>query len=100
MKKYKRIFTIVIDSLGAGAMPDAAEYGDAGTDTLGHISQSVEDFNIPNLKKLGIANLHPLKQVKPAEKPLGYYTYLYGKHWKRYYDWTLGNDGAAYYKTF
>ena len=77
MKKYKRIFTIVIDSLGAGAMPDAAEYGDAGTDTLGHISQSVEDFNIPNLKKLGIANLHPLKQVKPAEKPLGYYTYLY-----------------------
>jgi len=77
MKKYKRIFTIVIDSLGAGAMPYAAEYGDAGTDTLGHISQSVEDFNIPNLKKLGIANLHPLKQVKPAEKPLGYYTYLY-----------------------
>lgn len=77
MKKYKRIFTIVIDSLGAGAMPDAAKYGDAGTDTLGHISQSVEDFNIPNLKKLGIANLHPLKQVKPVEKPLGYYTYLY-----------------------
>ena len=77
MKKYKRIFTIVIDSLGAGAMPDAAEYGDAGTDTLGHISQSVENFNIPNLQKLGIANLHPLKQVKPSEKPLGYYTYLY-----------------------
>lgn len=77
MKKYKRIFTIVIDSLGAGAMPDAAEYGDAGTDTLGHISQSVEEFNIPNLQKLGIANLHNLKQVKPVEKPLGYYTYLY-----------------------
>lgn len=77
MKKYKRIFTIVIDSLGAGAMPDAAEYGDAGTDTLGHISQSVEEFNIPNLQKLGIANLHNLKQVKPVENPLGYYTYLY-----------------------
>lgn len=77
MKKYKRIFTIVIDSLGTGAMPDAAGYGDAGTDTLGHISQSVEDFNIPNLQKLGIANLHPLKQVKPVDKPLGYYTYLY-----------------------
>lgn len=60
MKKYKRIFTIVIDSLGVGAMPDAAEYGDAGTDTLGHISQSVEELNIPNLQKLGIANLHPL----------------------------------------
>ena len=38
MKKYNRIFTIVIDSFGAGAMPDAAEYGDAGTDTMGHIS--------------------------------------------------------------
>ena len=45
MKKYKRIFTIVIDSLGAGALPDAADYGDAGTDTLGHISQSVDTFN-------------------------------------------------------
>jgi len=77
MKKYKRIFTIVIDSLGAGAMPDAAEYGDAGTDTRGHISQSVEEFNIPNLQKVGIANLDNLKQVKPVENPLGYYTYLY-----------------------
>lgn len=77
MKKYKRIFTIVIDSLGAGAMPDAAEYGDEGTDTLGHISQSVESFNIPNLQKLGIANLHPLKQVSAADNPLGYYAYLY-----------------------
>lgn len=77
MKKYKRIFIIVIDSLGAGALPDAAEYGDAGTDTLGHISQSVEEFNIPNLAKLGIANLHPLKQVKATDHPLGYYSYLY-----------------------
>lgn len=77
MKKYKRIFTIVIDSLGAGAMPDAAEYGDTGTDTLGHISQSADRFNIPNLQRLGIANLHPLKQVAAAEKPLGYYAYLY-----------------------
>lgn len=76
MKKYKRIFTIVIDSLGVGALPDAADYGDAGTDTLGHISQAMEEFRIPNLQKLGMANLHPLKQVEPAEKPLGYYTYL------------------------
>ena len=77
MKKYNRIFTIVVDSLGAGALPDAADYGDVGTDTLGHISQSVETFSIPNLQKLGIANLHSLKQVMPMEKPLGYYTYLY-----------------------
>ncbi len=77
MKKYKRIFTIVVDSLGAGAMPDAADYGDANTDTLGHISDSVDELRIPNLQKLGIANLHPLKQVMPAKNPLGYYAYLY-----------------------
>lgn len=73
VKKYKRIFTIVIDSLGAGAMPDAAEYGDAGTDTLGHISERVDSFVIPNLQKLGMANLHPLKQVEAVEKPLAHY---------------------------
>ena len=72
-KKYKRIFTIVIDSLGAGAMPDAAEYGDAGTDTLGHISESVDSLVIPNLQKLGMANLHPLKQVEAVAKPLAHY---------------------------
>ncbi len=77
MGKYKRIFTIVIDSLGVGALPDAADYKDAGTDTLGHISQCREEFVIPNLQKIGIANLHPLKQVKAIEKPLGYYAYLY-----------------------
>ena len=72
-KKYKRIFTIVIDSLGAGAMPDAAEYGDAGTDTLGHISESVDSLVIPNLQKLGMANLHPLKQVEAVARPLAHY---------------------------
>lgn len=77
MEKYKRIFTIVVDSLGAGELPDAASYGDLGTDTLGHISQRVDAFCIPNFQKLGIANLHPLKQVSPVEHPLGYYTYLY-----------------------
>lgn len=73
MKKYNRIFTIVIDSLGVGALEDASSYGDAGTDTLGHISQSVEEFHIPNLQKLGMANLHPLKQVEPVKKPMGYF---------------------------
>lgn len=75
-KAYKRVFIIVIDSLGVGAADDAAEYGDAGTDTLGHISQSVDTFAIPNLQKLGIANLHPLRQVAPVEHPLAYYTKL------------------------
>lgn len=76
MIRYKRIFTIVIDSLGVGALPDAELYGDLGTDTLGHISSEVETFRIPNLQKLGIANLHPLKQVEAVERPRGYYTKL------------------------
>ncbi|MBQ2287444.1 MAG: phosphopentomutase [Lachnospiraceae bacterium] len=75
-RKYRRIFTIVIDSLGVGALNDAPSYGDAGTDTLGHISQNVEKFYIPNLQKLGMANLHDLKQVAPVEVPLGYFTKL------------------------
>ncbi len=73
MKKYKRIFTIVIDSLGIGAMPNAAEYDDEGTDTLGHIDDHMDPFRIPNLANMGLANLHPLKHVDPAEEPLGYY---------------------------
>lgn len=76
MKPYKRIFTIVIDSLGVGAMPNAAEYDDEGCDTLGHIDASMPKFHIPNLAKLGLANLHPLKHVAPAAEPLGYYTKL------------------------
>ena len=71
-KKYKRIFTVVIDSLGAGEMPDAASYGDAGTDTLGHIAANVEEFKIPNLQKLGIANLKDLAGIAPVEKTLSY----------------------------
>ena len=73
MKKYKRIFTIVVDSLGMGAMEDSEKFGDIGVDTLGHIAESVETFNIPNLQKLGMANLHPIKNVSPVEKPLGYF---------------------------
>ena len=71
--KYKRIFTIVIDSMGIGYMEDANDYGDCGADTLGHISESVEEFNIPNLQKLGLANLHPLRQVEKVTNPIGYY---------------------------
>lgn len=76
MKKYKRIFTIVLDSLGIGAMDDAADFGDGGADTLGHISESVDKLEIPNLQKLGMANLKPLKQVDAVEDPLGYYMSL------------------------
>lgn len=76
MRRYNRIFVIVLDSLGIGAMPDAADYGDAGTDTLGHIDASAQHFFIPNLQRLGIGNLHPLSHVPKAEKPLACYTAL------------------------
>ncbi|MSS62699.1 phosphopentomutase [Velocimicrobium porci] len=73
MKKYNRIFTIVIDSMGIGAMPDSEKFGDIGVDTLGHIAEKMDNFKIPNLTKLGIANLHPLKNIEPAKEPIGYY---------------------------
>ena len=73
MSRFKRIFTIVIDSLGIGAAADAAKYGDAGTDTLGHIADTVKELQIPNLQRLGMANLHPLTGVEPAAQPLGYF---------------------------
>ena len=76
VKKYKRVFTVVIDSLGVGAMPDAAAFGDAGTDTLGHIAASVDGLKIPNLQKLGIANMKSLSGVTPVEKPLAHYGIL------------------------
>ena len=73
MKTFRRIFLIVIDSLGIGEMPDAADYGDSGADTLGHISECADTFDIPNLRKLGMTNLKQLKQVKPIAEPVGYY---------------------------
>ena len=76
MERFKRIFVVVIDSLGIGAMADAAEYGDVGADTLGHISEKADTFQIPNLQKLGMANLKALKQVKPMDDPMGYYAAL------------------------
>ena len=74
VKKYKRIFTIVIDSCGIGNAKDAADYHDAGTDTLGHIAETMGGLHIPNMQKLGIANLKELKNIAPVEKPLAYFT--------------------------
>ena len=71
--RFKRVFVIVLDSLGIGPMADSARFDDAGADTLGHISETVEHLDIPNLQRLGLANLKALKQVKPAEHPEGYF---------------------------
>lgn len=71
--RFNRVFVIVLDSLGIGPMADSARFDDAGADTLGHISETVKHLDIPNLQRLGLANLKALKQVKPAEHPEGYF---------------------------
>lgn len=79
MNTYKRIFTIVIDSLGAGAMPDALAYGDVGSDTLSHIDTAFPYLHIPNLQLLGLANLHSMIHVVSLREPIGYYTKMLEK---------------------
>ena len=73
MKKYERIFVIVLDSLGIGAMPDSEKFGDVGVDTFGHILDKMGSLEIPNLKKLGMLNLHPAGNMQGVEKPIGRY---------------------------
>jgi len=70
MKEFERIFWIVLDSVGIGELPDAADYDDVGRNTLGHIAES-RPLEIPNLVKLGLANIAPLKHQTPAAAPLG-----------------------------
>lgn len=76
MDKYKRIFVIVLDSLGIGAMPDSPKFGDNGVDTFGHILEKMGRIEIPNLKKLGMLNLHTAGRMEAAEKPIGRYMRL------------------------
>jgi len=70
MKEFERIFWIVLDSVGIGELPDAAEYGDVGRNTLGHIAES-RALEIPNLVRLGLANIAPLKYQTPPANPIG-----------------------------
>ncbi len=72
--KYKRIFTIVMDSVGCGEMPDAEHYGDRGADTIGHIAKTVGGLAMPAMEKLGYGNLHSILGVEPQRDPQGYYT--------------------------
>jgi len=69
---FRRVFVIVIDSLGVGALPDAAAYGDEGSNTLGNISAQVR-LRIPNLHALGISRVVPVAGLPPADAPLGAY---------------------------
>ncbi len=65
---FRRVIWIVLDSVGVGSMPDAADYGDAGSDTLGHIARA-RTLHLPNLAQLGLGNLKPLEHVGPVDRP-------------------------------
>ncbi len=72
MPSFDRVIWIVLDSVGIGPLPDAADYGDVGRTTLGHIAES-RPLKIPNLVRLGLANIAPLKHLEPAPAPASAY---------------------------
>lgn len=69
---FRRVIWVVLDSVGIGEMPDAASYGDAGSDTLGNIARQ-RKLALPNLSRLGLANIKPLAQLEAVPHPLGSY---------------------------
>lgn len=70
MSKFERVIWIVLDSVGIGELPDAADYGDVGRTTLGHIAES-RPLALPNLVRLGLANIAPLAHLDAAASPIG-----------------------------
>jgi phosphopentomutase len=72
MQRFKRMVLVVLDSAGIGELPDAARWGDAGTDTIGHV-MAKEKPELPNLQKLGLGNIRALQNLPPVPKPVGAY---------------------------
>lgn len=73
MKSFKRIHLIVMDSVGIGEAPDAAQFDDVGADTFGHIAEQCGGLNMPNMAKLGLSNIRQIPGVKAADNPMAYY---------------------------
>src|SRR5690606_21784865 len=71
--KYRRVFLIVMDSVGIGEAPDAELFGDKGADTLGHIAEYMGGLKMPNMMKLGLGNIRELKGIPAVEKPMACY---------------------------
>lgn len=74
MSEFNRIFLVVLDSVGIGEAPDAAEYGDLGADTLGHIAENVPGFRMPNASTLGLGNIRTLKGVQAVPQAKAHFT--------------------------
>lgn len=72
--RYNRIHLIVLDSVGIGEAPDAKAFGDVGSNTLGHIGEEMDGLKLPNLERLGLANIAPIKGLVPQKEAQGYYT--------------------------
>jgi phosphopentomutase len=71
---YKRVFLVVMDSVGIGEAPDAEKFGDKGADTLGHIAERMNGLNMPNMARLGLSNIEQVQGVEKAAKPLAFFT--------------------------
>src|SRR5216117_630764 len=70
MRLFRRVVLIVLDSAGIGEMPDAAKWGDQGSDTIGHVLER-ENPALPNLQRLGLANIRALPNLAPVPQPAG-----------------------------
>lgn len=79
MADFKRVHLIVMDSVGIGEAPDAAQFDDFDVDTLGHIARERNGLNMPNMAKLGLSNIREIQGVEKAGKPLAYYTKMQEK---------------------
>lgn len=74
MERFDRIHLIVLDSVGIGEAPDAADFDDIGSDTLGHIARECGGLNMPNMAALGLSNIREIKGIPAADQPRAYYT--------------------------
>ncbi|MEC5422336.1 phosphopentomutase [Virgibacillus sp. C22-A2] len=74
MRNYKRVFIIVMDSVGIGEAPDAEQFNDTGADTLGHIAAYMNGLHMPNLASLGISNIKEIKGIEKADPPIAHFT--------------------------
>lgn len=74
MKHFKRVFLIVLDSVGMGEAPDADEYNDKGADTLGHIAEHMNGLTMPHIGKLGLSNIRKINGIEIEENPKSFYT--------------------------
>ena len=91
MNKIQRVIWIVLDSVGMGAMPDAKEFGDVGSNTIGNTSKAVGGLHVPNMQKMGLGNIDGMTGVEPVKNPVGMFgrlgdclLYTSRREWKDY----------------